>query len=134
MMTFLNFWPTTAEGWAGLIAVTSGFFISLGGLVGALVKLKGKGKQLLSALKQIAKNKDFDKIRKISMAAIEAAEASGKKGAEKKEMVMTSVAAGCKEMGIEISEEDLKEISEHVEDMVGFFNEMKKLADKNKKK
>lgn len=134
MIEFLSFWPTTAEGWAGLGVLFFGFISAAIGCVGALIKLKGKGKELAKALKELIKHKDFAKIKEIATKAIEEAEATKKTGAEKKAMVIAAVVAGCREAGIELDDAVLEELSNHIEDMIGFFNDMQAIANKNKKK
>ena len=70
------------------------------------------------------KDKNWSKIKDIALAAMKEAEASGKKGSEKQQMVIDAVVAGCKEAEIEISEEDLKNLAKYIDETIGWFNDM----------
>ena len=112
-----SLWPTTAEGWAGLIVFVVGFIAAIAALIPTAVKLAKKGAELM-------KDKNWEKIKDIALAAMKEAEASGKKGSEKQQMVIDAVVAGCKEAGIEISEEDLKNLAKYIDETIGWFNDM----------
>ena len=70
------------------------------------------------------KDKNWSKIKEIALAAMKEAEASGKKGSEKQQMVIDAVVAGCKEAEIEISEEDLKNLVKYIDETIEWFNGM----------
>ena len=70
------------------------------------------------------KDKNWSKIKEIALAAMKEAEASGKKGSEKQQMVINAVVAGCKEAEIEISEEDLKNLVKYINETIEWFNGM----------
>lgn len=112
-----SIWPTTVEGWANLITFIAGFVIAVAALVPTAVNLVKKGAELM-------KNKNWSKIKDIAMAAMKEAEASGKKGSEKQQMVIDAVVAGCKEAGIEVSENDLKKLADYINETIGWFNNM----------
>jgi len=112
-----SIWPTTVEGWANLITFIAGFVIAVAALVPTAVSLVKKGAELM-------KNKNWSKIKDIAMAAMKEAEASGKKGSEKQQMVIDAVVAGCKEAGIEVSEDDLKKLADYINETIGWFNNM----------
>lgn len=112
-----SIWPTTVEGWANLITFIAGFVIAVAALVPTAVSLVKKGAELM-------KNKNWSKIKDIAMAAMKEAEASGKKGSEKQQMVIDAVVAGCKEAGIEVSENDLKKLADYINETIGWFNNM----------
>lgn len=114
----LNIWPTTVEGWVSLIALIVGLLGAIGALIPTIVKL-------VKSLTTIAKNKDWDKIKNIAIAAIESAEASQKKGEEKKQMVIESVKAGCQEAGVVLDEDLLNNLSTYIDSMIAYFNKMK---------
>lgn len=121
---FLNIWPTTVEGWVYLAILICSLIGTIAGLIKTLFKLKKTGVQLKDALKQLVKHKDFDKIMAIANAAMQEAEATKLKGKDKKDMVFAAVRAGCKEAGIEIDDEILNELSDHIDEMIDFFNKM----------
>jgi len=117
MMVFANFWPTTVEGWVGLISL-------IVGLVGAIVALVPTIIKLVKTLKQVIKDKNWAKIMKMALAAMKQAEASHKDGKEKKQIVVEAVKAGCEELGIELDEKLLQDLSDYVDSLIHWHNEM----------
>lgn len=124
MIILGSVWPTTAEGWSTLVVFIVGFIAAIAALIPAVAKLVKKGTELV-------KNKNWTKIKDIAMAAMQQAEASGKKGAEKQQMVIDAVVAGCKEAEIEISEEDLKNLVEYIDKTIAWFNGMNSSSKKD---
>lgn len=120
-----SIWPTTAEGWAGLLVFVVGFIAAIAALIPTVIKLVKKGAELM-------KNKNWSKIKDIALAAMKEAEASGKKGSEKQQMVIDAVVACCKEAEIEISEEDLKNLAKYIDETIEWFNSMNKSSKKEK--
>ena len=118
-----SIWPTTVEGWVNLVVFIVGFVAAVAALVPTVIKLAKKGAELV-------KNKNWSKIEKIAMAAMRAAEETGKKGAEKQQMVIDAVVACCKEAEIEISEEDLKNLAKYIDETIEWFNSMNKSSKK----
>jgi hypothetical protein len=118
-MTFiiLNIWPTTVSGWVSLISLLVGLVGTIAALIPTIIKL-------IKALKTIAKNKDWEKIKNIAVAAIESAEASQKTGSEKKQAVIDAVKEGCKEAGVELSDDLLESLSTYIDSMISYFNNM----------
>lgn len=78
---------------------------------------------LYNALKEVVKNKEWNKIIKLADAAMTAAEKSDKSGADKKQMVIEAVQAGCKELGISV---DLCKLSEYIDECIDFANKINK--------
>ena len=118
-----SIWPTTAEGWAGLLVFVVGFIAAIAALIPTVIKLVKKGAELM-------KNKNWSKMKDIALAAMKEAEASGKKGSEKQQMVIDAVVAGCKEAEIEIDEEDLKNLAKYIDETIEWFNSMNKSSKK----
>ena len=118
-----SIWPTTVEGWVNLIVFVAGFVAAVAVLIPTVIKLCEKGAELM-------KNKNWSKIKDIALAAMKEAEASGKKGSEKQQMVIDAVVAGCKEAEIEISEEDLKNLAKYIDETIEWFNNMNKSSKK----
>lgn len=112
-----SIWPTTVEGWVNLIVFIVGFVAAVAVLIPVAIKLVKKGAELV-------KNKNWSKIQEIAMAAMKEAEASGKKGSEKQQMVIDAVVAGCKEAGVEVSEDDLKNLASYINTTIDWFNKM----------
>lgn len=96
------------------------------GLIGAVAALVPTLIKLFSSLKEIAENKDWAKIKKIAKSAIIQAELSGKKGADKKQMVIESTLAACAELGVEVDKELIDNIDGYIESTISFFNGMSK--------
>lgn len=118
-----SIWPTTVEGWANLIVFIAGFVGTVAVLIPTVIKLCEKGAELM-------KNKNWSKIKEIALVAMKEAEASGKKGSEKQQMVIDAVVAGCKEAEIEISEEDLQNLAKYIDETIEWFNNMNKSSKK----
>ena len=115
--------PTTIEGWVNLVVFVSGFIAAVAVLIPVAIKLIKKGAELV-------KNKNWSKIKEIALAAMKEAEASGKKGSEKQQMVIDAVIAGCKTAEIEIGEEDLKNLTKYIDETIAWFNNMNKSSKK----
>ena len=118
-----SIWPTTIEGWVNLVVFVSGFIAAVAVLIPVAIKLIKKGAELV-------KNKNWSKIKEIALAAMKEAEASGKKGSEKQQMVIDAVIAGCKTAEIEIGEEDLKNFTKYIDETIAWFNNMNKFSKK----
>ena len=118
-----SIWPTTIEGWVNLVIFIFGFIAAIAFLIPVAIKLVKKGAELV-------KNKNWSKIKEIALAAMKEAEASGKKGSEKQQMVIDAVIAGCKTAEIEISEEDLKNLTKYIDETIAWFNNMNKSSKK----
>ena len=116
-------WPATVEGWVNLIVFITGFVAAVAVLIPVAIKLVKKGAELM-------KHKNWSKMKDIALAAMKEAEASGKKGSEKQQMVIDAVVAGCKEAEIEISEEDLKNLAKYIDETIEWFNSMNKSSKK----
>ena len=113
-----SIWPTTVEGWVNLVVFIVGFVAAVAALVPTVIKLAKKGAELV-------KNKNWSKIEKIAMAAMRAAEETGKKGAEKQQMVIDAVRSGCAEAGILVSDDDLKKLVSYIDETIAWFKSMK---------
>lgn len=120
-----SFWPTTAEGWAGIITFIIGFIGAIAALIPVSIKLVKRGKE-------IVKNKDWAKIKEIADTAMKTAEATGKTGAEKKEIVIASVKAGCEAAGIVIDETLLQNLADYIDVTIDRVNGMIKIKEDNK--
>lgn len=121
-----SIWPTTVEGWINLIVFVAGFIAAVAVLIPVAIKLVKKGAELV-------KNKNWSKIQEIAMAAMKEAEASGKKGSEKQQMVIDAVVTGCKEAGIEVSEDDLNNLASYINTTIDWFNKMNSSSAKEEK-
>lgn len=117
MLVMSSFWPTTVEGWVGLI-------ILICSLVAAIAGLVPTGIKLYRVLKQLVKDRNWKKIIQFASAAMKQAEASGKKAKEKKVIVIESVVAACKEIGVEIDEKQLKDLSDYIDELIKWHNDM----------
>lgn len=120
-----SFWPTTAEGWVGIITFIIGFIGAIVALIPVSIKLVKRGKELV-------KNKDWAKIKEIADTAMKTAESTGKTGAEKKEIVIAAVKAGCEKAGIVIDEKLLKDLVDYIDTTIEWVNGMIKTKEDNK--
>lgn len=120
-----SFWPTTAEGWVGIITFIIGFIGAIVALIPVSIKLVKRGKELI-------KNKDWAKIKEIADTAMKTAESTGKTGAEKKEIVIVAVKAGCEKAGIVIDEKLLKDLVDYIDTTIEWVNGMIKIKEDNK--
>ena len=120
-----SFWPTTAEGWVGIITFIIGFIGAIVALIPVSIKLVKRGKELI-------KNKDWAKIKEIADTAMKTAESTGKTGVEKKEIVIAAVKAGCAEAGIVIDEKLLKDLADYIDTTIEWVNGMIKIKEDNK--
>ncbi len=123
LLVLASIWPTTVEGWVTLITLFCGLIGAIAGLIPLAIKVVKKGKELV-------KNKNWEKIKEITKAAMEKAQASGKAGADKKAMVMEAVKAACKEAEIEFDEELINQLSNYIDKTKDFVNGMKNAEEK----
>ena len=101
-------------------------------LISALVALIGTGmgvyfaiKNFIKLMKSNTKEQNWKLIMKIADAAMETAEKSGKKGADKKQMVIESVKASCKAAGID-ADQFIDQLVDYIDQTIAFVNSMKK--------
>ena len=101
-------------------------------LISALIALIGTGigvyfavKNLIKLMKSNTKEQNWKLIMKIADAAMETAEKSGKKGADKKQMVIESVKASCKAAGID-ADQFIDQLVDYIDQTIAFVNSMKK--------
>lgn len=101
-------------------------------LISALIALIGTGigvyfaiKNFIKLMKSNTKEQNWKLIMKIADAAMETAEKSGKKGADKKQIVIESVKASCKAAGIN-ADEFIDQLVDYIDQTIAFVNSMKK--------
>ena len=101
-------------------------------LISALIALIGTGigvyfavKNFIKLMKSNTKEQNWKLIMKIADAAMETAEKSGKKGADKKQMVIESVKASCKAAGIN-ADQFIDQLVDYIDQTIAFVNSMKK--------
>ena len=101
-------------------------------LISALIALIGTGtgvffaiKNFIKLMKSNTKEQNWKLIMKIADAAMKTAETSGKKGADKKQMVIESVKASCKAAGID-ADEFIDQLIDYIDQTIAFVNSMKK--------
>lgn len=111
--------------WLGTVQQILSLIVALAGLIGT-------GISTYFAIKAVIeknKGKSLAEIWTLLMAmtdeAMKAAEASGKAGADKKQMVMDTVAASAKAAGLDLSL-FTKQLSDYIDQTVAFVNGMKK--------
>lgn len=101
-------------------------------LISALIALIGTGtgvffaiKNFIKLMKSNTKEQNWKLIMKIADAAMKTAEESGKKGVDKKQMVIESVKASCKAAGID-ADEFIDQLADYIDQTIAFVNSMKK--------
>lgn len=122
-MILTSIWPTTVEGWVGLISL-------IVGLIGAIAALIPVAIKLFKALKEIVKNKNWSKIKDIAKAAMTTVEEYHKSHPEmssddKLNMALDMIQAGCAEIGIEVDEATLNNLVDYINQTIDWFNGMK---------
>ena len=105
----------SAMQWVELISSIIGALIVLCGLIPAIVALV---KFIIKSIK----DKNWKAILVMAQDAMIAAEASGKSGADKKQMVIDAVTAGCKSANIDIDQDDLKKLADYIDDWISKHN------------
>ena len=101
-------------------------------LISALIALIGTGigvylavKNFIKLMKSNTKEQNWKLIMKIADAAMKTAETSGKKGADKKQMVIESVKASCKAAGSD-ADQFIDQWVDYIDQTIAFVNSMKK--------
>lgn len=96
----------------------------IAGLIGAIAALIPTFIKLKECLVDIVKNKNWAKIMQVAMSAMKTVEASGKTGADKKQMVVNIVTQSCANLEIELDAELIKRLSDYIDDTIDFVNSM----------
>lgn len=126
MFTLFSIWPSTVEGWIGLITLFIGLISALAALVPTVITLGKKIKELVA-------EKNWLKIMKLAKAATEAAEKTGGSSEEKEKMAVEIIKAECEELQIEIDEETLNKLISYIKELIEYFNSMTKASKEGKK-
>ena len=107
-------------------------------LVTALVGLIGTGigaffavKGFIKAFKEKDAKEKWALIMEIADAAMKEAEKSGASGADKKQMVIDAVKAGCKAAGVNV-DDFIDQLVDYIDQTIGFVNDMSKKQIKKK--
>ena len=111
-------WLETAN---GIVTLISALIALIGTGVGVYIAIKN----FIKLIKSNTKEQNWKLIMKIADAAMETAEKSGKKGADKKQMVIESVKASCKAAGIN-ADEFIDQLVDYIDQTIAFVNSMKK--------
>lgn len=119
-MIFLSSFSEWMEAGNNLVTLITG----LVGLIGTGIGVYYAIRNFLKGLKGKKASEIWALIQEIADAAMKEAEASGAKGADKKEMVINAVKAGCKAAGIEIAD-FIDQLSEYIDQTIAFVNDMK---------
>ena len=104
-----------------IIALVTG----LAGLISAGVGAYFAIKNFIAATKEKSAKEIWTLIMEIADAAMKEAEKSGKSGADKKEMVIDAVKAGCKAANINI-DLFIDQLVTYIDQTIAFVNDMKK--------
>ena len=107
-------WLSTAQ---QVCALITGLVGLIGTGVGAFFAIKN----WIAALKQKSSTEIWNTIMSMADSAMKEAEASGKTGADKKQMVIDSVKAGCKSAGLDV-DAFLDQLSAYIDQSISFVN------------
>ena len=112
----------------GVLTVTQGIIAVLTGLVG-LISAGATAflaiKNFIKATKEKSAKEIWAMMMGLADAAIKEAEASGKAGADKKQMVINAVKAGCTDAGLDINA-FIDQLSDYIDQTITFVNDMLK--------
>ena len=111
-------WITTAN---GLIALITAFCCLLGTAAGAFFAIKN----FIKAAKEKSAKEVWAMIMNTADAAMQAAEKTGKSGADKKALVIEMVKASCKANGIEI-DAFVDQLDAYIDQCIAFVNGLSK--------
>lgn len=117
MWILFNIWPTSVEGWVGLILMFLGLIGSIAALIPTAIKL-------FKALKEIVKNKNWQKILELADNAMELAEITSLHGSDKRDLVINTVRKGCSELDIELNEELVENLIKYIDESIQWLNRM----------
>lgn len=117
MRILFNIWPTSVEGWVGLILMFLGLIGSIAALIPTAIKL-------FKALKEIVKNKNWQKILELADNAMELAEITSLHGSDKRDLVINTVRKGCSELDIELNEELVENLIKYIDESIQWLNRM----------
>ncbi len=109
-------WITTAN---GIITLITGLVGLIGTGVGAFYAIKN----WIKVLKTKNGQEVWAMIMEMADAAMKEAERSGRAGADKKEMVIEAVKAGCKAAGVNI-DEFIDQLMDYIDQTIKFVNDM----------
>lgn len=118
ILTSITEWITTAN---GIITLITGLIGLIGTGVGAFFAIKN----WVAVLKTKNSQEIWAMIMNMADAAMKEAEASGKSGADKKQMVIDAVKAGCKAAGVDM-DIFIDQLSDYIDQTIAFVNGMKK--------
>ena len=117
MGILFNIWPASVEGWVGLILMFLGLIGSIAALIPTAIKL-------FKALKEIVKNKNWQKILELADNAMELAEITSLHGSDKRDLVINTVRKGCSELDIELNEELVENLIKYIDESIQWLNRM----------
>ena len=117
MWILFNIWPASVEGWVGLILMFLGLIGSIAALIPTAIKL-------FKALKEIVKNKNWQKILELADNAMELAEITSLHGSDKRDLVINTVRKGCSELDIELNEELVENLIKYIDESIQWLNRM----------
>lgn len=118
ILTSVAEWLTTAN---GIVTLITGLIGLIGTGIGAYYAIKN----WITVLKTKSSQEIWSMIMNMADAAMKEAEASGKSGADKKQMVIDAVKAGCKAAGVDM-DTFIDQLSDYIDQTISFVNGMKK--------
>ena len=97
IMMLASAWPSNVEGWVTLITLIVGLIGAIAALVPTIIKM-------VKALRELIKNKQWQKIVELAINAMKEAEGLFQEGTDKLEYAMKTLKAACKELNNELDD------------------------------
>lgn len=113
----MNLLALNLETWQQIVTLITG----LVGLISAAIGVFFGIKSTIQKMKSQTADQNWQLIISVAKTAMESAEASGKSGADKKEMVIEAVKAALKEAGVN-ADDFMDQLSDYIDNMIEFAN------------
>lgn len=117
IMMLASAWPSNVEGWVTLITLIVGLIGAIAALVPTIIKM-------VKALRELIKNKQWQKIVELAINAMKEAEGLFQEGTDKLEYAMKTVKAACKELNIELDDTLVANLEKYIRDLISWHNDM----------
>jgi len=111
--------------WLSTINSVIALITGLCGIIGTGIATYFAVRNFIKAFKEKDKSEKWSLIMAMADAAMKEAERSGKDGADKKEMVISTIKASCDAAGLDVSE-FLDAVSAYIDETIKFVNEITK--------
>lgn len=117
IMMLASAWPSNVEGWITLITLIVGLIGAIAALIPTIIKM-------VKALRELIKNKQWQKIIELAISAMKEAEGLFQEGTDKLEYAMKTVKAACKELNIALDDTLMVNLEKYIRDLISWHNDM----------